>query len=295
MPVEDAQIEQAIQHLDGAKRSHFLWTQRLLRLALLGGEPQADLLAVDAAQRCAFGHWLTHEAGLLAQVAPEVHRQLCELHGQMHGAAREVGLSILARQVAPAALDAFEQLQERLIGLIDAGRMRLMEVQNLKNLHDPLTGLPQRRLLQDAFGQFRKRCQRDGRQPFLAMIDLDRFKSINDRFGHGIGDRALCHMVDTLSAVLREDEALFRFGGEEFVQLIAARDGREAACAVRRGLERLRHAPLALPDGGQLQMTLTAGLVAVGEQEGLDEALARADAALYRGKQDGRDRCVLAV
>jgi diguanylate cyclase (GGDEF)-like protein len=291
MSVQDRQIEQAIQHLNSAKRGHFRWTQRFLRLALLGGEPKVDLIAADAAQRCEFGHWLTHDAGLLGEIAPEVHQQLIDIHGQMHHAAREVSLGIHRQQVTPAALDEFERLQEQLIELISESRTQLL---NLKNLHDPLTGLPQRRLLQDAFGKFRKRCQRDGKQPFLAVIDLDHFKSINDRFGHGVGDRALCHVVDTLSAVQREDEVLFRFGGEEFVQLLAARDGREAACAVRRGLERLRHAPLSLPDGGHLQMTLTAGLVAVGEQEDLDAAIARADAAMYQGKQDGRNRCVLA-
>jgi diguanylate cyclase (GGDEF)-like protein len=126
----------------------------------------------------------------------------------------------------------------------------------------------------------------------LALIDLDHFKRINDVFGHAAGDQVLQAFAGVASACLREGDVLARYGGEEFVLLLPDCDAdRLTACC-----ERLR---VAFTDvemvGLNVQnLSLSAGMTLLELGDDLDEALQRADQALYRAKRDGRNRCAAA-
>ena len=109
-----------------------------------------------------------------------------------------------------------------------------------------------------------------------------------------MGDDALRHLVNTLKHNIREDEALFRFGGEEFLQLLEARNEKDVLIAAQRSLEIVRKTPMSLPDRDQLRLTITIGLARVRSEDTLRSAIERADRALYEGKRAGRDRFVLA-
>lgn len=128
-----------------------------------------------------------------------------------------------------------------------------------------------------------------GRQHGLALIDLDHFKRINDMHGHAAGDRVLQTFAAVARACLRDGDVLARYGGEEFVLLLPNTDADQfTSCC-----ERLREAfASAEPVGVQVSnLSLSVGMTLLSEGDDLDEALQRADQALYRAKRGGRNRC----
>lgn len=160
---------------------------------------------------------------------------------------------------------------------------------------DALTGAMTRRALTDlAPGAIAvSRSRRRG--VAVLMIDLDHFKAINDRHGHPAGDRVLRHAAATLRAQLRADALLARYGGEEFAVVLHVDDPMTAAVVA----ERLRHAVAHTPfeDGAPepIGLSVSIGAAMLGDDEPLESALARADEALYRAKDEGRNRVVMAA
>lgn len=153
---------------------------------------------------------------------------------------------------------------------------------------DPLTGLANRRAL-DRMLDLRLRVQVCEGRPFcLILADLDRFKSVNDGWGHVVGDRALAAFADMLRGQSRAEDLVARFGGEEFVVLLP-----DATLEVAtRVAERLRAAtPSATPpELAPRRLSASFGVVEAALGEAPSQLLHRADAALYRAKSAGRDR-----
>ncbi|WP_407295643.1 GGDEF domain-containing protein [Stutzerimonas zhaodongensis] len=155
---------------------------------------------------------------------------------------------------------------------------------------DELTGLYNRRhFLRKAEAELGR--LRPGHQSGLALIDLDYFKRINDQHGHAVGDRVLQSFACVARSCLRDDDILARYGGEEFVLLLPNTDAEQfRACC-----ERLREAfaNTRPPEGNAPagRLSLSVGLTLLREGDSLDDALQRADDALYRAKGNGRNRC----
>ena len=155
--------------------------------------------------------------------------------------------------------------------------------------HDPLTGAGNRRLLEreleDAVRQFQQRP----RPTALAVIDLDHFKRINDLHGHEAGDRVLARFAELVRGHLRKLDRLYRMGGEEFVLLLPSTPP-SGLGVVHDKLQQtlrveLRH--------GDTPVTVSIGAAPLHAGESWSDWLARADAALYRAKHAGRDRCII--
>lgn len=292
MPNFDQPIDKVIQDLDIAVQSHHDWIRRLLRYAVLGGNQPADMINLNAHKICTFGQWLDSDGAALAQFDHKKREELSCAHQAMHDSVREIVKFIPAGKGTEHLLNKLDENQENLLNLINEFKTQLVTI---KNLNDPLTGLPLRQVLNHSFSQFKKRCKRNGKLFFIALIDVDHFKKVNDNFGHPVGDDALRHLVNTLLHSIREEESLFRFGGEEFLQLLEVRDEKEVIIAAQRSIETVRNTPMSLPDGKQLRLTITMGLARVGNEETMRSALERADAAMYEGKRAGRDRYVLAA
>jgi diguanylate cyclase (GGDEF)-like protein len=160
--------------------------------------------------------------------------------------------------------------------------------------HDELTGLFNRRAsLTRAYRSFHSRG--DARKFAVAMIDLDYFKSINDRFGHGAGDLLLRHFASLTRASVRSGDFVGRIGGEEFLIVMPDADAETARLVV----ERLRTATRALPltfGDNRLSISFSAGVAYVEPQDdGIDGLIQRADGALYAAKNSGRDRVLVAA
>ena len=159
--------------------------------------------------------------------------------------------------------------------------------------HDPLTGLPNRTLFQERLREGLSVAEQTGTKAALMLIDLDRFKQVNDLHGHGFGDCLLRHVASRLSAAVREVDLPARLGGDEFaLVLVALNDAAAARSVAARVLEELAQPFVA--DGQQVDVSCSIG-VALFPEDGTDaEALMRAaDLALYRAKGAGRNRFVI--
>jgi diguanylate cyclase (GGDEF)-like protein len=168
----------------------------------------------------------------------------------------------------------------------------LARIQDLAT-RDELTGLANRRHLQQLVELERTRGVRSGHVFCLAMIDLDHFKRINDAHGHPAGDRVLRNFAREALATIRGSDVLGRWGGEEFLMMLP--DTR--AALAKLGVERLRQRAEGMridSEGTLINFTLSAGVVEHLAGEAVADTIARADRALYLAKQQGRNCVVVA-
>ena len=159
---------------------------------------------------------------------------------------------------------------------------------------DPLTNLPNRRLLIDRIRQALATSQRNRQHGAVLFIDLDRFKILNDTRGHDVGDRLLVEVARRLRASLREDDTVARLGGDEFVVLLQnlGQQAGSAAGTARLVADKIRQALDAPYDlgGARHQSSSSIGVTLfLGEEQGVDILLKQADVALYEAKAAGRN------
>ncbi len=187
------------------------------------------------------------------------------------------GIVLLARPLGSVPLDDFNQHLVRTL-TVQAGlaieRVQLGETLRAASLHDELTGVGNRRKADE-------RLDRLEPGDALVLIDLDHFKQVNDRHGHAAGDEVLRQFGAFMAGTLRTGDEVFRMGGEEFLVVLEGpgRHGVEAAERFRQGWLHL-----------EPKMTFSAGVAVHEGGERSEDTLARADAALYRAKDAGRDR-----
>jgi diguanylate cyclase (GGDEF)-like protein len=163
------------------------------------------------------------------------------------------------------------------------------EVELRRLVHrDPLTGLFNRRSLFEHAAREQARCERYGTPLSLVMLDIDEFKSVNDTYGHGAGDDVICETAARVALALRDVDTAFRLGGEEFLILLPS-TALDDAVAVA---ERLRIAVSETPVAAiGRRVTASFGVTELGRgREDWETAMRRADTALYRAKDEGRDR-----
>ena len=253
---------------------------------------------------------LGHEVVLTDWVMPGVDgRELCRrIRTRPRGSYTYIGVvtSLSARAEAMAAMEAGADdyiskpldpgdLAVRLVvatRVTELHRRLLWKRQELLQLHrtealaartDALTGLGNRRCMNDELASLAARDTRYGHRYWLLLCDIDRFKNYNDRYGHLGGDKALGAVATTLRQGLRRADSMFRYGGEEFLAVLTEEslDGaRDTAERLRREVEGLR-IPHALNPPTSV-VTISAGLTALTGP--VEEALARADTALYSAK-----------
>ena len=164
-----------------------------------------------------------------------------------------------------------------------------------QSIHDPLTGLYNRRYLDEVAHRELQRAARRGQPVGVALFDIDHFKRFNDEHGHDAGDAVLFQLTRFIESRLRAGDLAFRIGGEEFLLLLAEAD-REATLAKMEGFRRevetdlrVKHAQL------NLTVTISAGVAAFpGDGTSLEDLLKAADTAMYRAKTMGRN-CVFAT
>ena len=159
---------------------------------------------------------------------------------------------------------------------------------------DELTGTLSRRALRDRAPELLARQQASGRLVAALMIDIDHFKAVNDRHGHAAGDAVLRRAAQLVSASLRADSVVTRYGGEEFAVLLPVA-GLDEARVVAERLRKAFEDEAVDFEGTLIGVTISAGLAIMAEDELLEDALKRADAALYRAKHHGRNRVDVAL
>ena len=160
--------------------------------------------------------------------------------------------------------------------------------------HDQLTGLPNRKLMADCCRREDERVDRDGTTYSMLAIDADRFKLINDTYGHEMGDKVLIGLAQSFQHGIRDGDYCARWGGEEFLALLPGADLSTAKLVADRLLNTVRSLEINCADA-VISPRVSIGLAQLAEGERYVEVYRRADAALLLAKQSGRDRYVVAA
>lgn len=184
------------------------------------------------------------------------------------------------------------ELREKIAAQAQRLQDTLGQVQALATT-DMLTGLLNRRQVEQVMGDEMARAARTGSPLSVAMLDLDHFKRINDLYGHRMGDEVLRRFAGLIKAELRALDHSARWGGEEFLVLMPHVEGEQALVALER--IRLKLADLPMSDHEALRVTLSAGLALWQPGERMEQVIERADAALYEAKHRGRNQVVQAA
>jgi diguanylate cyclase (GGDEF)-like protein/PAS domain S-box-containing protein len=230
-------------------------------------------------------------------VNPEERERLLErIEKEGYVESFEATLKTATGRAFPALLSAqrllFEGEPAFVVSALDISAQKAVEEQ-LRELatRDSLTDCVNRRYFMEIAAKELERADRYGNRLSIAMIDVDHFKDINDRFGHAAGDRVLRAIADRCRSALRKTDVLGRFGGEEFVVLFVETGLAEAQRVAERLLVRVAE-PMGGKEGVSVTVTISAGVVERRAGEALDSMLKVADEALYQAKRDGRNRVV---
>ncbi len=220
--------------------------------------------------------------------------RLLQLHDTVSGFEVEVcrkdGIRIKVSVNARALRDPDGQVTAHEGTIEDVTERKTLEKQlEYQAFHDALTGLPNRALFLDRLGHALARAGRTGSTVAVVCCDLDRFRSVNDSFGHKIGDMVVTEVADRLVDRLRSDDTVARIGGDEFAVLCEDVDGADAVADVTRRAQEVFAAPFA-PGGVEVWVTASTGVAVASGGGDADEVLREATAAMHLAQRRGRGR-----
>ncbi|MDA8480215.1 diguanylate cyclase [Citrobacter sp. Awk 4] len=280
-----AEIDNILLSLNLSIDAHYKWLVKMFRCVVSGDITQPEIIHVNSYCMCEFGQWLNNhparendETGYLYQID--------KAHIEMHISGRILLSAIVEKRWLP---EHFEHFQDTLLAFTAAVTDYKIYLLNIRSNMDILTGLPGRRLLDESFD--RQLIEASPGNLYLLLLDIDRFKSVNDTYGHLVGDVVLRSLASNLSAWTREDETAYRYGGEEFIIIIKAQTDEMACQAGMRICDLIARHSIHYPDG-EINITVTGGVTRAQPGEPLDVVLGRSDQAMYEGKQTGRNRCM---
>jgi diguanylate cyclase (GGDEF)-like protein len=219
-------------------------------------------------------------------------------HGNNGRHRASYGLTLHTEELGEISLSSNRQFSEQdlalseylLCALLYPLRNALRYHAALENAYvDPLTGIHNRAAMQEALPREIELARRHGLSLTMALIDLDHFKKINDQHGHAIGDCALRHAAEQASRVLRTSDRIFRYGGEEFIVLFHTADDQ----GVMKACERIRAAISEQPflcDSNELSVSASIGYAKMNKDDTQHTLFDKADKALYKAKEQGRNR-----
>jgi diguanylate cyclase (GGDEF)-like protein len=158
---------------------------------------------------------------------------------------------------------------------------------------DGLTGLYNARFFQEALSREMERTKRTGRPLSVILFDGDRFKRVNDKYGHPVGDQVLQHVSRIARSVLRGYDVLARYGGEEFIALLSETNQSQALLLAERLRKMVEQRPLVQEDGDPIKVSISVGVSQARAPYDKKELISQADQALYKAKETGRNKVVL--
>ncbi|MEI7636752.1 MAG: diguanylate cyclase [Syntrophus sp. (in: bacteria)] len=194
----------------------------------------------------------------------------------------------LTKPFDPGELRARVEVGRRMVEIQDA-LSKSREILAHQATHDPMTGLLNRRAILDRLREELARAGRYGELLAVGMCDIDHFKQVNDTYGHQTGDDVLCGLTQILSENRREYDSVGRMGGEEFLMITPIKAGTDCISIFDRLCVRVAESKITTRSG-LLSVTVSIGVACSTVESTVDEILEAADAALYRAKNEGRNR-----
>jgi diguanylate cyclase (GGDEF)-like protein len=198
-------------------------------------------------------------------------------HIAVHAACRHLVKTIARDSAASSGYDGFENA---LLAFTEALSRYKVHLLQLRTSYDALTGLPLRRVLDEAYASLNNEFSETGL--YLLLLDVDHFKKVNDDYGHLNGDIVLRAMATHLDDNIRLAESVYRYGGEEFIILLQTNNDTEAISSAERLRQLIAKTEITAGEH-TIRVTFTSGLTKIKYGEPLHEAIERADIALYKG------------
>lgn len=268
---------------------HIAWLATWHRLAFFE-LTQRGKQAEKFAPPPSFADWYKNALKSLPQDQPSIDR-LAVQHDQLHTLAKLVLMKspdgkAVDRKDYESVIAKYEEFMQ---GLRRLERAFAVAASGL----DLLTGLRSRVGLKEDIAREHSRFQRTGKPFCVAIMDIDHFKAINDTHGHDAGDHVLAAVADHVSRSLRPFDDAYRMGGEEFLLCLKEADLAEGLKVLERLRESLEKLPITLTNGVSANITASFGLTVAMPDVTVEEMLHRADQALYRAKNQGRNAIVV--
>lgn len=287
LPLEREEIQRLTEELEVIIAAHLAWFKQVNRTLVCGNAINRADLAEDAHLRSPFGQWYyTRETHPLRENLD--FQALAVSQQAMHAATRLALLEVMdKRRPSPELYDQCIDLALRLNTCLR--RIQLDIIGELLTT-DSLTGCASRRGMLSRLREEQERATRIQRPCCLCLLDFDRFKQVNDERGHPAGDAVLRQGLRFVTGVLRKYDSIYRYGGEEFLICLPGSPVKDAALVVERIREGLERLPIRLPSGETLYVTASFGLAEMHPRRPVEEAIADADMALIRAKENGRNR-----
>ena len=283
------EMRNALLRLDQALYGHEQCCETLNAALICGLAPDERDIASDAHRWCRFGQWL-HGPGSAGVEAHPATAAIRAEHERMHRSA--AAMLLAAGNRAPVSLADCESFGAALRRMRLAVMRLRRELEDAVHGLDPLTGVASRVGMLAKLREQQAFVQRTGRRCCIAMMDLDRFKAINDAHGHLVGDKVLVTVACQASMRLRPYDRIFRYGGEEFLICLPSTDlsvGLGVVERIRGELAAIAHEAEGKPG---FQVTVSFGLALLDPEIPVERSIARADEALYAAKRLGRNRTV---
>jgi len=279
-------IQEMLIHLDRAMDNHQRWYEAIVKVLVCRLSFDPSYAAEDAHRACEFGKWYYSKASLKLRERPGFVALEAE-HERMHRMASR----LLGEMVdgLPVRIDDYEAFAGSLANL----RMQLQtlkrELEHVLGDLDPLTGAYNRISMLTWLREQQALVRRGILPCGVAMLDLDHFKSVNDQYGHPVGDQVLRHASAYLLEHLRPYDRLFRYGGEEFLLCTPDTDLYTCHALVDRLREGLAHSPIA-HGNDVIPCRVSCGVTLLERDLPVEQAIERADQAMYAAKHAGRNR-----
>jgi diguanylate cyclase (GGDEF)-like protein len=286
-PARPEDSREILEMIDTALDEQAAWLREWHRAVLCGAPPAPEVPSRSPSASKRFGVWfdINRKRGLLEQ---PIFRQLWAAYLEMHEVGR--GLAQSAAGGGRVSAVEYDALMDKVQGFVATARRIRDAFQRAVYDLDPLTGVYNRRSMIAELERERERSIRTGNAVYVGLCDIDNFKAVNDTHGHLAGDAVLLAVAGRLIANLRPYDGVFRFGGDEFLLAFAETDGEEAigiADRLRASIGRMTvHADAA----GVLSVTASFGLCMLDREAAIETTIRRADEALYRAKNEGRNR-----
>jgi len=292
MPTLTIETELFIAEFDAAIDAHTKWVQRILRFAVLHEYPGDDVISPTAHTLCTFGKWFALNLSHFELVDLKSAQRIIVVHKAMHSSIRTICQNIIDGVPGNVEdLSKFEKYQSELQVLLSKFKTKILS-HSLD--HDALTGLPLRYNIDSDCRAILNDAKRNKYLLYLALIDVDNFKLVNDAYGHQVGDKVLQHIAQTLKHAIRGSDQIYRFGGEEFLWILRCKTVKESAHSARRVVKTIESHPFQITTGQSLTITVTIGLAPFEENDDVTNTISVADIALYKGKNNGRNQFVIA-
>lgn len=278
--------------IDEGIRLHITWAQKVFECLILKTPAEPQFSAKDSHLLCHFGKWFQSNHAKFEKINSDKTQELEQAHYLVHHHLHNIFSRLGENQhVDTDLVSQYQTSQRDLIEFLIYFRTHFI-IQTLQ--YDPLTGLALRYGMEDQFAALRQSTEKNQKILAVGLLDLDYFKRVNDQYGHQAGDEVLAYTAQFLRDSLRNTDNIFRFGGEEFLIFLAVDNVDSLHEIIDRIFQSLHSNPTRLKSGEIIHITATVGIILVEPDETMEKAIARADQAMYLGKQQGRDRAIFA-